>query len=106
MKIFLDDIRNPPDDSWILVRSWDEAVGFVQKYGIPQEVSFDHDLGINEETGEVAKTGMAFAKYLVNLDLDTDEMPIDFKFVVHSANPIGRDNITFLLNKYLEIKKK
>lgn len=95
--LFLDDEREPiPDRSWVIVRNYEQAIAIVQSHGIPTFISFDHDLG----TG---KTGYDFAKYLVEYDLDRygKGFPEGFDFTVHSANPIGKQNIEGLLNGYL-----
>lgn len=95
-KIFLDDIRDPPDSSWTVARSYDAAVALLEQ-GWPEMISFDHDLGED-------RTGFDFAKYLVELDLDSGTMPVNFQFQVHSANPIGRQNIEGLLDGYIRWK--
>lgn len=97
-KLYLDDIRTPQGSGWVVVRSYDEAVSYVQANGFPQAVSFDHDLG------EAVPTGMDFARWLVEQDLDHNSMPDNFEFNVHSANPVGRDNITGLLSVYIKHK--
>src|SRR4051812_24062717 len=94
MKLFLDDIRDPPNDTWTVARSYREAVELVQHQGFPETVSFDHDLGDGP-------TGMDFAHWLVAFDLDHNVMPDKFTFQVHSANPVGRDNIVGLLDQYI-----
>jgi hypothetical protein len=99
MKLFLDDIRDPPDETWIVVRSFREAHDWVKQHGFPTLVSLDHDLG-----GEL--TGMDFVHFLINLDLDTGTMPDDFSFIVHSANPVGAGNIAGLLDQYLRMRQK
>jgi hypothetical protein len=38
------------------------------------------------------------------LDLDAGTMPVNFQFQVHSANPIGRQNIEGLLDGYIRWK--
>lgn len=100
MKLFLDDERFPPadDNVWFIVRNYDEAVDFVETYGFPDFISFDHDLGPDE------KTGADFAHYLVNRDLDNEDMPEGFTFYVHSQNPIGKTNIESLLNNYMGVR--
>ena len=100
MKLFLDDKRDPPGEiawSHIVVRSYEEAVEYVTQFGFPEEVWFDHDLGTE-------KTGLDFAHFLINLDLDTGAMPVQFTFRVHSANPAGHDNIVGLLDRYLRFR--
>lgn len=130
--LFLDDIRMPGDVTWIdigngksyhesrgaswsIVRSYNEAVAWVIENGFPDIVSFDHDLGYEEYSlidGKVVmtnvieeKTGLDFAKWLVEYDLDTNTMPKDFSFTVHSRNPIGTKNIQLYLDNYLQTKR-
>ena len=105
-RLYLDDIRSPKDDFDVIVRSYDEAIDFVNKNGIPNYISFDHDLGCNEN-GEILRSGYDFAKWLVSMDIENNyKFPDDFKFNVHSANPIGRNNIQSILNNYLQFKIK
>jgi hypothetical protein len=96
--LFLDDIRTPKNGEWTIARSFAEAVSIVEKHGYPAHVSFDHDLGDN------VPTGMDFAKWLVEQDLDNQNMPEDFDYTVHSANPPGRENIEGLMHGYLKSK--
>lgn len=117
--LFLDDKRNPKDVTWTLiggvgywgadwniVRSYDEAVAWVTEHGFPDVISFDHDLGLLHYANDysVGKTGYDFAKWLVNYDMDTNSMPSNFSFTVHSKNPIGADNIRNFLNNYMSNK--
>lgn len=89
MRMFLDDLRNPPDNGpWIIVRSFDEFVDWIEKNGMPDFISFDHDLG------DGVPTGMDCAKWLVE-----HELPLK-NFAVHSANPPGRANIQGLLDNW------
>lgn len=98
--LYLDDVRNPflrKEDLTIIgvkiewVRSYEEFVRWINKYGIPYCISFDHDLG------EV-NTGYDCAKFLVNKVLD--ENLTLCKWVVHSANPVGKENINCLLSNF------
>lgn len=101
MKIFLDDERMPAGafmSDCMIARTYDEAVALVKQHGFPEFVSFDHDLGER-------KTGYDFAKYLVDLDLETNTMPSDFWFYVHSQNPIGARSIMQYLDSYLKMKR-
>jgi hypothetical protein len=104
MRLYLDDVREPKNTFDKVVRSYEEAVEFVEQNGIPSYISFDHDLGCNSD-GSILKSGFDFAKWLVNTDLDKKhKFPKDFSFNVHSANPIGRNNIESILYNYLEFK--
>ena len=68
MKMFLDDIREPKNDYDVIVRSFEEAIIFVKNNGIPNFISFDHDLG-SDNMGNVLKDGYDFAKWLVDMDI-------------------------------------
>lgn len=98
--LFLDDVRIPdPQLPWNVVRSYEAAVEFVLNNGCPDVISFDHDLG-------EGKSGYDFAKWLVEMDLDKKiEIPLHFSYVVHSANPVGRENIIGLLESYMQKSK-
>lgn len=98
MKFWIDDVRPPPDDSWVWIKTLQEAaykIGLafgesVAKFGWPppciekiEEISLDHDLGGDDTTMWVARKIEEFATYGV-------KPPI---WHVHSANPVGRANL-------------
>lgn len=104
MKLYLDDVRDLPDESFLLARSYEEAVLFVKENGIPPFISFDHDLGVDENE-KLLPTGFDFAKWLVEMDMDNIyKFPENFSFNVHSANPVGKANIEGYLNNYLNFR--
>ena len=104
MKLYLDDVRDLPDESFDLARSYDEAVNYVKQHGIPTFISFDHDLGVDENE-KLLPTGFDFAKWLVEMDMDNIyKFPENFSFNVHSANPVGKANIEGYLNNYLNFR--
>ena len=105
MKLYLDDVRDLPDESFDLARSYDEAVNYVKQHGIPPFISFDHDLGVDENEN-LLPTGYDFAKWLVSSDMDgTISIPDNFSFKVHSQNPVGAKNIQAYMDNYLNFKK-
>lgn len=89
MKIWLDDIRKPPDNSW---KWYKKAVlaYYMIAIGIVTEISFDHDLGRGY-------TGYWLAKEIEKLAYHDKIRPI--KWQIHSANPVGRKNITMAMTK-------
>ena len=97
--LYLDDERVPKTSGpWVIVRSFNEAVSYVSLNGIPEFISFDHD--IHSEPN----TGYTFALWLIEQDLDgIIRFPSNFKFNVHSANPIGKKNIESVLKNYLRM---
>ncbi len=81
------------------------SVDAIQTKGCPSYISFDHDLGESTATGQPLESGFDLAKWLVNSDLDgTITIPSDFKYDIHSANPVGVANIRGLLDKYLRFR--
>lgn len=106
MKLYLDDLRPLPNDSYILVKSYAEAINYVKQNGIPNFISFDHDLGVDDKNN-LLPSGYDFTKWLVEMDINNIyTFPSDFTFYVHSANPVGKQNIESYLNNYLKIKKE
>lgn len=98
IKIFLDDIRVPQDDSWVVIKSYSEFIDFIitHEFNLISEISLDHDLGLIDET---EKTGHDVAKWLIEYSLDNEvSLPL---IRVHSANPVGCKNIISLINGYL-----
>lgn len=95
-RMFIDDLRDPPDDSWIIARTSSEALEYMREHGCPAEISFDHDLGCDD-------TAMRVVKQIVEQDLETGGkfIPDNFVFFVHSANLVGARNIEGHLNGYL-----
>jgi hypothetical protein len=91
-KLYLDDIRNPKSEGWTIVRNFEDFVDYINKNGLPDEISFDHDLG------EDVKTGYDCAKWLCEYCW-MNGIPIP-PYNVHSANPVGRDNIIGTLKSY------
>ena len=114
-KLYLDDIRTPKTDGWKIVRCYEDFVTTILTKGLPTEISFDHDLGEEhikyffengghqnppnpQKTNFIEKTGYDAAKWLTNFCHDNG-LPLP-NFNVHSANPVGRDNILQLLENY------
>ncbi|WP_454966923.1 cyclic-phosphate processing receiver domain-containing protein [Capnocytophaga leadbetteri] len=90
MKLYLDDLRTTPE-GFERVYSYEEFVSYLEHYGLPDFISFDHDLG-------EGLSGYDCAKYLVDYCLDRQLALPDF--VVHSQNPVGKANIEQLLANF------
>jgi len=124
--LWLDDLRNPfldiegrvPKENGIInwVLNYEEFVQWIEKFGLPSIISFDHDLADEHYTPEKywddyqlskkyqesqnyqEKTGMDCAKWLIDYCIDKKEkLP---QYYVHSANPVGADNIIGILENY------
>jgi hypothetical protein len=101
-RIYLDDIRTPSnEDKYVVIRSAEEAIDYIKRFGMPVFISFDHDLG------QDCMSGYDFAKWITESCMDkTIVLPTSFSFHVHSANPVGAANIQCLLNNFLEFQLK
>ena len=93
IKLFLDDERAPPNDgnNWHIVRNFSEFKNHIDKNGLPEFISFDHDLGSD------FRTGFHCARYLIEYCLDNKLNFNNFDYYVHSQNPIGKANIIGLV---------
>jgi predicted esterase YcpF (UPF0227 family) len=108
-RLFLDDIRTVAmvydktfESEFDIVRTYDAFVDYIIKHGLPDFISFDNDLGLDDDAA-LAPDGLAAAKWLVyesNLDLR------NLQFKVHSANPVAAEQIRGLLHNYIRFLNK
>ncbi|MFV7235165.1 cyclic-phosphate processing receiver domain-containing protein [Flavobacterium sp. ZB4R12] len=126
--LFLDDIRHPYDafehtkqtmflqKKWEVVKNYNEFIKWITKNGLPELISFDHDLadihytsshlltnyekskGWQDAQVYTEKTGYDCAKWLIDYCLDNNlKCP---KFYCHSMNPVGKDKINSILEQF------
>lgn len=128
--LWLDDTRNPFEGTWlndyspeyldhetsddlnvVWVKSFKEFKNWIETYGLPSTIGFDHDLGedvarelvssgVNKKKARLIKkespSGYDAAKWLCDYCADNNKkIP---KWFIQSANPTGRDNIENYLN--------
>lgn len=132
MNLFLDDFRQPEDAfnymisrigedaflyntlKWEVERDYEHFVRWIEDNGLPEIVSFDHDLadehyevvcacGSSEDFPEefIAKTGFDCAKYLVEYAKLHPEQKFP-KVMVHSMNPYGSERIKNFIKSFTE----
>jgi len=126
--LFLDDIRMPKEtfdytfqqiyleEEWIIVRNYHAFIKLIEGKGIPEIISFDHDLAdehydpqiMNDMSyGEIydmfdEKTGYHCAKWLIDYCIDNQkELPA--RIMIHSMNPAGSMNIKSLFDTYAKV---
>jgi len=94
MKLWIDDIRNAPDDSWTVVRNVTSAIKAIAMFGDSIEaISFDHDISYQIQMGEVSRpypspeTFQAVAEYVVLYYMKEKRILPLIK--IHTANPTG-----------------
>jgi hypothetical protein len=82
VKLFLDDERAVPNDTWHRAYTADEAIKFLDQYG-PwiTHISLDHDLGTK-------LTGYDVMCYIEGLE-PSGRLNPDVQMTIHSANPAG-----------------
>ena len=116
--LYLDDVRTPTTtipgyEPWNVVRNYDEFVSWITQHGIPDLISFDHDLAeehIEDYYSQLAvngfqyptyeaykeKTGLDCARWLGEYVQNNNAV---LKSVcVHSHNPVGASNIQGYIN--------
>lgn len=89
VKIWIDDVRPPPSENWIWVKTLSEAFVAISANELA-EISFDHDLGGEDTT-------MPLAKLIEEMAYFGTMKP--FKWYIHSANPVGRQNLYACLSR-------
>lgn len=104
MKIFVDDIREVPDDSWTLCRTITEAISAIAMFGDSiTEISLDHDI-----SHEVLIDGFyrpfpspdnytAVAYFIGEYYVGNGKQ---LRIVAHTANKAGGENIRSILAHY------
>lgn len=84
---------------WTIVRSQYEFEHHIVTKGLPEIIQFDHDLQDFDSEGN-EYTGYTCAKFLCDYCVENNQkLP---KFVVHTGNPVGKDNIESLLNQFIK----
>jgi hypothetical protein len=126
--LYLDDQRTPTTilpgyEPWVIVRNFEEFQNYILGNGVPDMISFDHDLGeehYHDYANQVSKmgwqapdydhyktkTGYDCAKWLC--DYIEANPALDWKLrycQVHSHNPVGATNIQGLINAFKKYKE-
>lgn len=117
-RLYLDDVRTPLGNDWIIARNYEEFISTIKFHGLENfdVISLDHDLGeqsmveyytnvknnykldYNNIVDE--KTGYDCCKFLVSESMSKN-IPLP-QIYVHSANPIGSANMMGYINNYFK----
>lgn len=103
MKLFVDDVRDPPDDGWIVARTVADAKTYLLRDDVIM-VSLDHDMGAcadcvrrGAHIGDCGSEERMYQNWcqhaedgyqLVCWMIEHDRIPTMVN--VHSMNPVGR----------------
>lgn len=96
MRVFLDDIRTPPEGVFdVIVRNAEDCIEILKNCDVSY-ISLDHDLGDGKKTG-----------YDVVLFIEQEQMTGGKKFskigwCVHSQNPVGAAVMRSVLKRVLD----
>lgn len=134
-KLFLDDVRSLgetyrytknkiyQEEDWYIARNYKEFVELVEALGLPDIISFDHDLADEHYRPSMynndqhysnyysdgtfkEKTGYECAIWLCDYHMDCNKHSIELlefpQFLVHSMNPIGKKNIETYIQNYIK----
>lgn len=124
--LFLDDVRVPHgcgymktnvyfELEWDIVRNYKQFVDYVTKHGLPEVVSFDHDLAEAHYHESMYKGNKVYMKYLEKVSektgLDCVKWMVDYcidknlpfpKWHLHTMNPVGKENMHSYITNYLK----
>lgn len=96
LRLWIDDIRTPPDDSWLWAKdsrgaiiALETALGMELTDRI-EIISYDHDLGGDDTSRKV-----------IMWQCENDVWPQVAQ--IHSGNPIGRDWLYGMIQRYGEV---
>ena len=102
MKIFIDDIRVPPNDTWHIARSVGAAIRALDQFCLEvTDIQLDHDISHQVVMGGMsrpypcAETFESVARYIVRLkEVYPDWNPT---IRLHTSNPVGAKNMAAIL---------
>lgn len=110
IKLWHDDVREPPDDSWLWARDNADAMAVLMSEFDVGILSMDHDLGGSDIPLDTLKlyqpggndyaaivgdeTGVELAEFIGKHDLFPQQI------IIHSMNPVGAGNILAAFQKW------
>ena len=82
IKLFLDDLRTPPTDDFLLARNESEFILAMYKNPLGfEEIWFDNDLGVGNGSGNRC------LEHLID-ECEHAEFPHPKRIVIHTMNPV------------------
>ena len=97
---------------WVIVRSYDQFIDYIKRNGLPQIISFDHDLADEhyqyllkhndvDYSKYTEKTGMECVKWLVSYCMNNNlKFP---KYLIHTQNIVGGKNMLIYIENFKRI---
>lgn len=108
-KLWVDDIRQAPDDTWMVARSITSAVNAIQHFEF-EEISLDHDISHQVSVGELSRPypcpecfcPVAWLLKEKMWGREASERP---RITIHTSNPVGAVELEAILEDFAVTKK-
>lgn len=97
-KLWVDDIRTPLDDTYDVVRTYDDAIAALTAT-VYTDIYLDHDLACFKNGREL--TGYDVVMWIVDQKINNPAFTPPVRYHMLTANPVGRENMMALINRYL-----
>lgn len=116
--LFLDDVRIPTHVTWAdvpqnqhysVARNYQEFVDLITLRGLPKFVCYDHDLADGHYGHGLRGDEIPYDSYKEKTGYDCAKWIVDYcmkkgvkhpPYVVHSMNPVGKQNIISYVESY------
>ena len=104
MKLWVDDIRPAPDDKWTVVKTITSAISAIENFDF-DEVSLDHDISHQVVVGKLSRPYpcdecfCAVAHFIAAVSSGDLRVKVP-KITIHTANPIGAEDMRRILAGY------
>ncbi len=95
MKLWVDDMRDAPDESWVVARKVEQAIRLLATQRF-HTISLDHDIE-NRPDDETFKPIAYFIGEKYQNDVFFAD---DLGVIIHSINPVGAKEIAAILEDY------
>lgn len=114
-KLFLDDFRKPEEaykmtndpvylEEWIICKKYQKFIDCIEEKGLPEIISFDHDLSARMYSGRISyremkvKSGYHCAIWLIEYCKE-NQLPLP-EYKIHTVNKLGYENILKILESF------
>lgn len=105
MKLFVDDIRSAPDESWNVARTATAAIRAIARYDF-EVISLDHDISHQITLGELGRpypceeTFASVAYFIGALYAERHPRP---RIILHTSNQVAGDEMAAVLDGFGQI---
>ena len=105
IKLFVDDIRNAPDTSWVVARTVTDAIRTLAQWEV-KDISLDHDISHQVAIGKVSRPYpcdecfCAVAYFIGELTAGRLQGVEPPNITLHTSNPVGADKMRNILKDY------